>query len=536
MEAAQRRLGTVSGMTTSARSTGTLTAAQRQLLLGVCLVAGAVTVVPATYNYLLNPMLAGLHATSSQSSLVRQLPSIAALLVVFLSGVLGGRLGARRLISGAAVLFTAGTAVVACAPVFPVAAAGLVMESVGSSAMVVVALGLLASGIQDDEARGGAFSTYAMVSPVVYMAAPVLAGALVGATSWRVVPAMWAVSGVVMLFSARRLLPPPGAERGSGELWTPALAGVALALFVQGVSRVSSDGWTSTATLLCFGGVALVLVVLVVLFRRMDTPTLSLAALGQGGMLVLLVVVMLIPFAATLWFYATVGYQYVYGLSLLQTALVMVPAQAAGLLGTVVARRLIARRGITVTGVAGICAMAGSLLLCQFVVVGTPIWVPMVVMGVFAVTSTWTSIPVTNAIMNTAPAGEEGSASAFRSAAANIGGAVGVVIVSTVVFAVVQGSLSQQLASQGLSSEQSAAIAQQMRDGASSESVASDYAVPVEQVDQISADQQAAMVDGLHAQSSLGTGVALLAALVFLTGRRRQERLSRQARSPSPAK
>ena len=504
----------------------------------MCLVAGAVTLVPATYNYLLNPMLDGLHATESQSSLVRQLPSIAALLVVFLAGVLGGRLGARRLIGAAAVLFTAGCAVVACAPVFGVAAAGLVMESVGTSAVMVVALGLLSSRISDPEARGGAFSTFAMVAPVIYMAAPVLVGALVGATSWRVVPVVWGLGGIGMLVSSRRLLPADVGERAMGELWTPGLAGLTLALLVQGVSHVSHDGWTAASTLACFGGAVLGLVVLVLLFRRIESPTLSVAALGEGGMLVLLVVVVLIPFAATLWYYATVGYQYVYGLSLLQTALVMVPAQAAGLIGTVIARKLLVRRGITFTGVTGICALALSLLLCLVVGVGTPIWVPILVVGLFAICSTWTSIPVTNAIMNSAPPGEEGSASAFRSAAANIGGAVGVVIISTIVYATVQSSLSQQFTAQGLDPSKSAEIAQQMREGSSSESVASDYAVPVSQVDQITSDQTAAMVDGLHAQAVTGAGVAGVAAVVFLVGRRRQERAAaaRQASSQSPSK
>ena len=524
--------------TTTDPGPGALAPGQRRLLLGVCLVAGAVTTVAATYNYLLNPMLTGLHATSSQSATVRQLPSIAALLVVFLSGVLGGRLGARRLISGAALLFTTGSVVVACAPAFGVASVGLVLESVGSSAVMVVALGLLSAGISEPETRGAAFSTYAMVSPAVYMVAPVLAGALVGAASWRVVPLLWALGGVAMLFSARRLLPGGVGERAMGELWTPALAGLSLMLVVQGVSHVSQDGWTATSTLVCLGGTVVAVALLVAVYRHADTPSLSLAALQQGGVLVLLVVVVLIPFAATLWFYATVGYQYVYGLSVLQTALVMAPAQAAGLLGTVVARRLLARRGITFTGFTGILALAASLLLCQFVRYGTPIWVPMLVVAVFAVASTWTGIPITNAIMNSAPAGEEGSASAFRSAAANIGGAVGVVIISTIVYGAVQSSLTSQFQAQGIDTATSAQVAAAMRDGSSSESVSSDYAVPVEQVDQISEDQSRALVDGLHVQSFAGAAFAGVAALVFLAGRRRQVRAeaAQPTTSQSPSK
>ncbi len=74
-------------------SGNTLDDAQRRLLLGICLIIGAITFVPATYNFVIHPMLEGLGASESQSSLLRQLPSTAALLVIFLAGVLGNRWG-----------------------------------------------------------------------------------------------------------------------------------------------------------------------------------------------------------------------------------------------------------------------------------------------------------------------------------------------------------------------------------------------------------------------------------------------------------
>ena len=49
----------------------------------------------ASFNYVLNYMLADLDATDSQSDMIRQIPSIAALLVIFVAGAIGDRLGAR---------------------------------------------------------------------------------------------------------------------------------------------------------------------------------------------------------------------------------------------------------------------------------------------------------------------------------------------------------------------------------------------------------------------------------------------------------
>lgn len=511
---------------------GKLDAHQRRTLLGICLVVGAATVVPATYNYVLDPMLEGLGASESQSSLLRQLPSIAALLVIFLAGVLGGRWGARRLISVGAVLFTVGCAAVALAPAFPAAVAGLVIESIGASALLVVALGLLSSSVSDSEARASAFATFAIVAPLVYTTSPLIAGAIVDTTSWRLVPVLWALGGLVMLWSARTLLPADHDERDAGELVTPALAGLVLASAVQTINSIHTDGWTATSTLVRIGITAAALVALIMVFRRSAAPTLSTAALKQGGMLILLVVVIIIPFA-NLWFYATMGFQYVYGLSVLQTAVVMIPAQLAGVLGAVLARRLIQRRGITTAGFAALMLLAISLLLSCLLQVDTPIALAVAIVAVYGIASVGAGIPLTNSIMDTAPPGEDGSAAAFRGAASNLGSAVGVIVMTTIVFGVISTSLTNQLTQEGLASQQSADIAAQIRDGATSESVASDYAVPVQEVDQISDAQRIAMVDGLHAQGAAGAAFISVGAVIFLVGRRRQDR-TRRAEVPAP--
>ena len=74
-----------------------LDAEQRTLLAGICVLAGAVSMVPSSYNFVLGPMLDGLSGSESQESLLRQLPSICALLVIFFLG------GLARLLSVAMI-------------------------------------------------------------------------------------------------------------------------------------------------------------------------------------------------------------------------------------------------------------------------------------------------------------------------------------------------------------------------------------------------------------------------------------------------
>lgn len=151
-----------------------LNVAQRRLLVGVCVLIAAITFIPATYNYLLNPMLEDLGATESQSSLLRQLPSIAALLVIFLSSSLGERLGRRRVMLWCSALFTLGCALVTVAPKLPAVTAGLVLASAAASTVTVVGMGLIAAKITNPKARATAFSSFAIVTPLVYMCVPIL--------------------------------------------------------------------------------------------------------------------------------------------------------------------------------------------------------------------------------------------------------------------------------------------------------------------------------------------------------------------------
>jgi hypothetical protein len=150
---------------------------------------------------------------------------------------------------------------------------------------------------------------------------------------------------------------------------------------------------------------------------------LSLAALHSGGMLILLAVVLIVPFV-DLWFYMTIGYQSVYDATALQTALLMVPAQLAGVIGGLVSRKIIQARGITFTGILLLIVLSASVLTTLAVTVESPIWFLVAVMSLYAAASVGAAVPVTNSIMNAAPVGEEGNASAFRGASIYIGTAL----------------------------------------------------------------------------------------------------------------
>lgn len=497
---------------------------QRRLLIGICIMIAAVSMAPSTYNFVLNPIVEGLGGSQTEEDLLRQLPSIAALLVIFLASTLGGRIGQRRLIFIGSFVLTFGCLVVTVAPTLPVATAGLIFISAASSTLAVVGLGLLSSRVVDPAARATAFASYALVAPIVYMALPVLAGYLLDHRSWRLVTTTWIIGALALIWGVWRYFPRDDESRDSGELATPILAGLTLAAGVQTITAINNSGLASTPALVRVAVTIASAIALAWCYHRSARPSISTAALKHGGMLVLLVVVIVVPFV-NLWFYLTLGYQYVFGMTAAQTAVLMVPPQLAGVVGALIARRFIQQRGITLTGVVMLIGLAVTLLLTLLIAVESPIWLVVAIMALYALTSVGASVPITNAIMNTAPLGEEGSASAFRGASIHIGTALGVVIMSTIVYSAAAASLTQSLGSEGLASSQSAQIAESIRSGTSADQASSIYAVPVEDVEQIESAQQYAMVDGLHAHGLAGAVFIGAAAAIFWFARRRHSSL-----------
>jgi len=509
-------------VTAKKQSTQILDPAQRRIVVAVSVSAVTLLTLASSFNLVLNDMLQDLNATESQTDLARQMPAIAALLVIFLAGSLGERLGARRVMLVCTALFTVGSVVVAIAPIMAVATLGLLLANVGKAALFVVALAFMSSSINSKDGRAAAFATFSAVMPITYLLMPLLAGVILANSSWRWVAAVWAISGLVGAVAVWRLLPRGQAtSEGAGELLTPALAGMVLASVVQVITLYPDSGMTTRLAITIALGVVC-LIVLVVALRKMSSPTLSLEPLRHGGLVLLLIVLILTMFA-NLWFYMTMALQYIFGLTSLQVAVAFVPVQLCSIAGAALSGKLVQRTGVAKAGALLLVVVAASLGVSTLIQVTTALWVCIVIMSVYSAAAVGAGVALTNAIMDLARHGEDGSASAYRGAATNLGSAIGVAAMTGIVFFAASTSLYDQSVAAGIDPATSSQIATAMRDGATSEDASSLYAVPVQEVDQIDAMQQQAYVVGLHAHGAAGGAVTLVAAILFYAVRRRQE-------------
>ena len=126
---------------------------RRGAVITACVVTGAGVVLSATGQYILDPMAQDFDLDSDQATMLKFIPGLATIVVVFVAGLLGDRVGRRRAIMWGTWAMIAGGVLAGLAPNAIVAIAGMSLMSAGTSTMIVVSLSLLSSSTKDPTER-----------------------------------------------------------------------------------------------------------------------------------------------------------------------------------------------------------------------------------------------------------------------------------------------------------------------------------------------------------------------------------------------
>ncbi len=464
------------------------------IIVAACTISAASLALTAMSTYIYDPMATEFGLSGDEAVNVKLIPTIATILVVFLAGSLGDRIGRRRVVAWGATAFWVGAVLTTVAPGVGVAVLGLSIMGAGASTMGVVALSIMGSAFTSKDDRAHAFSVLGMMTPAVFVVAPFIAGFLVTATSWRFVTATWILIGWAAFILAAKMLPPDDVNRARSEIITPLLAGVSLAVLVQVPNAISSGRPTwFVVTSVTFAVVCSVL--LFVVHRRISNPTLNFGPLRAWRSWLLLFVIVTIPIASV-WYTAYLAFQYLYGLSALQISIVMIPAQLAGIAGARLMNGLISKRGLLIAGVSTMI----SLIIVEFaylLVNAESMWLSIVLIAGYGMTSTAVTVVMSNSVMNAASNSESGAMSSYRSAASRVGAALGTLVIGGVLF----GAYNANLASLESTSEyQTSSIPSSEQATYESES----------------------MVSSLHARAILGGCVTIVGLGAFTVAMRRR--------------
>lgn len=470
----------------------------------------------------------------------------ASLLLVF--GSLADRFGRRRLMLLGVAIFVLASIAAAVAPSGGLLILARLVQGIGGSMILPTTLSLINATFRGRE-RGIAFAVWGSTIGGMAAVGPLLGGWLTTAFSWR-----WAFGiniplGILIVIGVLFTVAESRSDRREGIDGVGALLSVlTMAPLVFGLIEGRTYGWWTVDQPLQIGdwqwpwtlspvpiafAVALVALVAFVAWgvHRQRIGRSTLLALGlfritsfRNGNIAAAVVSLGefgIILALPLWL------QFVVGFDALQTGLLLlslaigsfVASGIAGALSGRVAPVWIVRAGLLaeIIGVAGVAFTIGP----------DATWGPLIpFLFVYGVGVGLATAQLTGVVLAEVPPAESGAASGTQSTSRQLGAALGVAILGTVLFSTTSSVLTSALDDRGLPAAQRDQVVSQVVDSAGAAIVGLEQSP---QTQDLAADAKAAFSDGTRAAAFTAAGFLTLGLVSTLTlgaaasGRRTRE-------------
>lgn len=422
---------------------------RRLLVLAICclsllLVGMDVTIVNVALPSIrrdLDVSLSGLQWTIDAYILV-----LASLLM--LSGSTADRLGRRRIFQTGLVLFTIGSLLCSLAPGLGWLIAFRMVQAVGASMLNPVAMSIITNVFTEPRERARAIGVWGGVVGISLGLGPVIGGVLVETVGWRSIFWINIPIGLVAIALTARFVPESRAPRprrvdAVGQL----LVIVALVSLTYAIIDAPRAGWTSPTTLgLLVLAVAAIGTLLAYEPRRID-PLIELRFFSSAPFsgATVIAVSAFGAFSGFL-FLNTLYLQEARGLSALQAGLCTLPLALMTLIFAPLSGRLVGSRGPRdPLLVAGVAMFAGALMLVDLDTGTSLVWV-LASYLVFGLGFGLVNAPITNTALSGMPRSQAGVAAAIASTSRQVGAALGVAVVGSVLSSGLVGPLTSGFA------------------------------------------------------------------------------------------
>ena len=238
---------------------------------------------------------------------------------------------------------------------------------------------------------------------------------------------------VVAIVAARVLVPESRDPRARRIDWVgAALSGVGLVAFVWAIIEAPSKGWTSSAVVAAFVLALVTLVLFVAWERRVEEPLLDVRLFRNARFTAASLTVMVLFFALFGFLFLSTQYlQFVLGHSPLAAGLRMLPYAAAMIVAAPTSSKLVDRFGTKRVVTAGMLAFASGVAIAATITTASGygrLAVALVFMGVGMGLA---GAPATDSIMGALPLDRAGIGSAVNDTTRELGGALGVAVVGS---------------------------------------------------------------------------------------------------------
>jgi EmrB/QacA subfamily drug resistance transporter len=448
--------------------------------------------------------------------------------LLFSWGVLGDRIGRKRVLLIGLAIFAVGSVCAAFSD-SPIQLIGWrAVMGIGGAAVQPTTLAVITNVFPARE-RGRAIGVWAGTAGIAVAGGPLAGGAVLEHFWWGSVFLVGVPVALLGLVAVLAFVP-ESKDPSPGRLDVPGvlLSNLALAGLVYGIIRGGSGaGWTTPGVLVPLVGGLLLLVLFVWLQRRSTHPALDVSLFRNPAFSAAAAALGLNFFAllgAT--FYLVYYLQGVRGLTPLESGAALIPVAVGMGVMAPQSSGLAERFGAKAVCASGFVLIALSFLGVQLLGLTSPTWLLLFVLLVQGLGMGAVMAPATESIMSVVPREKAGAGAAVNNSVRQVGGALGVAILGSVLaasYAAYLGPSVNALPAQyregaGQSIVATLEAVQQVQDGGSEEAARAATALVV--------PAREAFVSAMHVTAVFTAGAAVVAALVvlrWLPGRRRRE-------------
>ncbi|WP_245651684.1 MFS transporter [Streptosporangium amethystogenes] len=353
--------------------------------------------------------------------------------------VLGGRLsdalGARRTLLAGLALFTLASLACGLAPNGTVLIVGRAVQGVGAALLSPSALAIIMSTFHG-RWRNRALGVWAAIGGTGAALGVLLGGLFTTGPGWEWVFFVNVPIGLLVLFTLPAVVPADGPRPARQRVDVPGALAVtaATALLIYGLVNAGDTGWGAAGTLLPLAGAVIFYVVFVLIERSVRAPLMRAETLARrpviSGTFVMLVATGLM---LALFFLSSLYLQHVLTFSALETGLMFLPVAIAITVGAQLGGHLIGKvGGRPVAVIAFLITAAGVLLMTRISLQDNAYTtlLPGFVIAALGIGPAF--VTATTTTLANIPQAEAGVASGVINTFHELGGSIGVAVVSTV--------------------------------------------------------------------------------------------------------
>ncbi len=355
---------------------------------------------------------------------------------LLLGGRAGDLIGRKRVFLAGVVVFTVASFLngIADSSTFLILARGL--QGLGAALVAPAALSILTTTFAQGEERTKALGVWAAIATGGAAVGLLLGGILVDFLSWPWIFFVNVPVGIAAFVASVIYVPESRADAEHRIFDVPGAVTVTAGLvaLVYGIVNVQEAGWTSTSTLL-WGAVALVLLTAFVLIeQRQKAPLVRLGIFAVRTLRAANVTMLLVASGLfAMFFFNTLYVQRVLGYTPLEAGLAFLPVTAGIGIGAGLSQPLVKKLGIRTTSVIGMTlGTIGMLLLVTSDADGSYLSDVLLGLGPVSVGMGLTFVPVTLLATSGIEGRDAGLASGLFNTSQQVGGALGLAILSTI--------------------------------------------------------------------------------------------------------